>query len=252
MAGENPTWGEERVAAELSGKLYILVSPRTVRAYWPSLPSSTGTRRTSSQHWQTFVRDHATSIGACDFLVAITARFRVLYVFVMMEIGSRQILHYNVTTHPTASWTLQQFREVFPGDHNYRFLIHDRDSIFSEDVDEELKSFGLKVLRTPVQAPKANAYCERLIGTVRRECLDYVIPLGEKHLRKVLREWVTHYNQGRPHSALGPGIPADTKRRVQPLTSNTHRHELRADARITTRAILGGLHHEYELARIAA
>jgi putative transposase len=189
---------------------------------------------------------------ACDFLVAITARFRVLYAFVVMEVGSRRILHYNVTAHPTASWTLQQFREAFPSDHNYRFLIHDHDSIFSAEVDEELKSFGLKVLRTPVQAPKANAYCERLIGTVRRECLDYVIPLGEKHLRKVLREWVTHYNQGRPHAALGPGIPAHTKERVRELTPNAHRHKLPADVRITTRPILGGLHHEYALERIAA
>jgi putative transposase len=252
MVRENPTWGEERVAAELSVKLRILVSPRTVRAYWPSQSSPQGMRRTSSQHWKTFVRNHATSIVACDFLVAITARFRVLYVFAMMEVGSRQILHYNVTAHPTADWTLQQFREAFASDHNYRFLVHDRDAIFSSEVDEELKSFGLKVLRTPVQAPKANAYCERLIGTVRRECLDYLIPLSERHLRKTLREWVTHYNQGRPHSALGPGIPADTKGPLQRLAPNTHRHELAADCRITGRAILGGLHHEYELEPIAA
>jgi putative transposase len=223
-----------------------------VRAYWPSPSFPRGTRRTSSQHWQTFVHNHATSIVACDFLVAITARFQVLYVFVMMELGSRRILHCNVTAHPTADWMLQQFREAFPNNHNYRFLIHDRDSIFSAEVDEELKSFGLKVLRTPVQAPKANAYCERLIGTVRRECLDYVIPLGEKHLRKTLREWVTHYNHGRPHSALGPGIPADTKDRLRSFTPSAHRYELPADARITTREVLGGLHHEYELERIAA
>jgi len=169
-----------------------------------------------------------------------------------MEVGSRQLLHFNVTAHPTASWTLQQFREAFPGDHDYRFLIHDRDSIFSTEVDDELKSFGLKVLRTPVQAPKANAFCERLIGTVRRECLDYVIPLSEKHLRKTLREWVTHYNQGRPHSALGPGIPADAKERLSQLRPNTRRHQLPADSHITTREILGGLHHEYELERTAA
>ena len=175
MVRENPTWGEERVAAELSVKLRILVSPRTVRSYWPSRPSPRGTRKTSSQHWRTFVHNHAESLVACDFLVAVTARFRVLYLFVVMEVGSRQILHYNVTEHPTAGWTLQQFREALPSDHNYRLLIHDRDSIFSTEVDDELKSFGLTVLRTPVQAPKANAFCERLIGTVRRECLDYVI-----------------------------------------------------------------------------
>src|SRR5579864_4059648 len=89
---------------------------------------------------------------------------------------------------------LQQFREAIPSDHVYRFLIHDRDSIFSTEVDDELKALGLKILRTPVQAPKANAYCERLMGTIRRECLDYVIPLSEKHLRTIMREWVAHYN----------------------------------------------------------
>src|SRR5450759_3399536 len=139
----------------------------------------------------------------------------------MMEVGSRRILHYNVTAHPTASWTLQQFREAFPNDHDYRFLIHDRDSIFSAEVDKELKSFGLRALRTPRQAPKANAYCERLTGTVRRECLDYVIPLGEKHLRKTLREWVMHCDHGRPHSALGPGISAATKARLRDVSPKT-------------------------------
>jgi transposase InsO family protein len=109
-----------------------------------------------------------------------------------MEIGSRRILHHNVTAHPTAEWMLQQFREAIPGEHEYKFLIHDRDSIFAAEGDNELKSFGLRVLRTPVQAPKANAYCERLIGTIRRECLDWVIPLSEKHLRRILREWVAH------------------------------------------------------------
>src|SRR5664280_1199461 len=148
--------------------------------------------RLRSGSWRTFVKNHAQGIVACDFLVAVTARFRVLYVFVMMEIGSRRVLHYNVTAHPTAEWTLQQLREAIPSDHPYQFLIHDRDSIFSAGLDEELKSsFGLRVLRTPVRAPKANAYCERLIGTVRRECLDFMIPLNERHLRRSLQCWIT-------------------------------------------------------------
>src|SRR6266852_7427497 len=126
MVRENPTWGEERVAAELSVKLLILVSPRTVRSYWPSPSTPQGARRTSSQHWRTFVHNHAESLVACDFLVAVTARFRVLYLFVVMEVGSRQILHYNVTEHPTAGWTWQQLRAALPSDHNYRLLIQDR------------------------------------------------------------------------------------------------------------------------------
>jgi putative transposase len=250
MVQENPTWGEERIAAELSVKFGILVSPRTVRAYWPQDSDPRGCGRTSSQHWRTFVRNHAKVIVASDFLVAITAGFRVLYVFVVMEVGSRRILQCNVTAHPTAAWTLQQFREAIPSDHTYRFLIHDRDSIFSPEVDDALGAFGLKVLRTPVQAPKANAYCERLMGTIRRECLDYVIPLSEKHLRTILWEWVTHYNQGRPHASLGPGIPeSDSRPRPRP---SIHRHELPGDCRIRVRGVLGGLHREYWLEGTAA
>ncbi len=167
IAVNNPTWGQERVADELSLKLGILVSPRTVRNYWPH-DLDAGPRRASSQRWMTFVRNHANSILACDFAVVVTAHFRVLYVLVVMEVGTRRILHCNVTSHPTALWTAQQFLETIPSDHGYRFLIHDRDSIFSEQVDEAVQGFGLKVLR----APQANAYCERLIGTIRRECLD--------------------------------------------------------------------------------
>jgi putative transposase len=123
----------------------------------------------------------------------VTARFRTLYVFLLMEVGTRSIVHCNVTAHPTAAWTLQQLREAIPSDHSYLFLIHDRDSIFSAEVDQQLKAFGLRVLHTPARAPKANAYCERLVGTTRRKCLDFMIPLGEKQLLRILAEWVTHY-----------------------------------------------------------
>ena len=247
MVKENVTWGEERVADELSLKLGIYVSPRTVRKYWPEQPERAGRTRTSSQHWKTFVKNHARGIVACDFLGAVTARFQVLYVFLAMEVGSRRILHHNVTAHPTVVWTLQQFREAIPSDHAYQFLIHDRDSIFSPELDQQLKNnFKLKVLRTPLRAPKANAYCERLVGTVRRECLDFMIPLSERHLRLTLRSWVTHYNKGRPHSSLGPGIPetALEGRLRRPRISG---HRLPPDCEIRARDILGGLHHEYWL-----
>ena len=254
MARENPTWGQERVADELSLKLGIFVSPRTVRAYWPSDPNRR-CRTTSSQRWQTFVRNHARSIIATDFLVAVTARFRVLYVLVVMEIGSRRILHCNVTAHPTADWTLQQFREAIPEDHENQFLIHDRDAIFSPTLDQELGALGLRVLQTPAQAPQANAYCERLVGTFRRECLDFLIPLTESHLRMMLREWVRHYNEGRPHKSLGPGIPANAHnnnetgiRRLRPRS----RHRLPTRCAVKAKPILGGLHHEYSLEKKAA
>ena len=250
MAQENPTWGQARVSAELSVKLGIYVSPRTVRAYWPPEPERRGHRRTSSQNWRTFVRNHAQSIVACDFLVVVTARFRTLYVFLLMEVGTRRIVHCNVTAHPTAAWTLQQLREAIPSDHSYRFLIHDRDSIFSAEVDQQLKAFGLRVLHTPARAPKANAYCERLVGTIRRECLDFMIPLGEKHLRRILAEWVPHYNQGRPHLSLGPGIPEAPA--VFPALQGRDRHSFAQDCKVVARAVLGGLHHEYGWERMAA
>jgi putative transposase len=250
MAKENPTWGQARVAAELSVKLGIYVSPRTVRAYWPPEPERRGRGRTSSQTWRTFVRNHAQSIVACDFLVVVTARFRTLYVFLLMEVGTRRIVHCNVTAHPTATWTLQQLREAIPSDHSYRFVIHDRDAIFSAEVDQQLKGFGLRVLHTPARAPKANAYCERLVGSVRRECLDFMIPLGEQHLRRILSEWVTHYNQGRPHLSLGPGIPE--RAAVFPPLQGHDRHSFPQDCKVVARMVLGGLHHEYRWERIAA
>ncbi len=250
MVEENPTWGQARVAAELSVELGIYISPRTVRAYWPPEPDRRGPRGTSSQHWRTFVRNHASSIIACDFLVVVTAGLRTLYVFLLMEIGTRRIVHCNVTAHPTAEWTLQQFREAIPSDHRYRFLIRDCDLIFSAEVDEQLKAFGLRVLRTPARAPKANAHCERLVGTVRRECLDFLIPLSEEHLRGILKEWVTHYNQGRPHLSLGPGVPEPGE--AFSIAGGCHRHNLAQDCKVVGRAILSGLHHEYRLEKAAA
>jgi transposase InsO family protein len=248
MATNNPTWGQGRVADELSLKLGILISPRTVRNYWPNELDS-GPGRISTQRWMTFVRNHASTLIACDFVTVVTARFRVLYVLVVMEIGTRRILHCNVTAHPTAEWTAQQFREAIPSDHGYRFLIHDRDSIFSREVDTTIENLGVQVLRTPVRAPQANAYCERLIGTIRRDCLDYMIPLNEKHLRVILREWVAHYNHRRPHSRLGPGIPDPGSgcQRINPCG-----HHIPINHKVVAKAILGGLHHEYRLERRAA
>ena len=110
----------------------------------------------------------------------VTAKFCILYVFVCIELGTRRILHYNVTAHPTAEWTLQQFREALAGDHLYRFVLHDQDSIFSRELDEKVAAMGVRVLQTPVLAPKANSICERFGGTLRRECLDFFIPLNER------------------------------------------------------------------------
>ena len=234
--------GARRVADELSLKLGIFVSPRTVRKYWPWQPNNGNQNRVSTQRWGTFVRNHADAIVACDFMMAVTARFQFLYVMVVLELGSRRILHCNVTAHPTAEWTLQQFREALPGENSHRFMVHDRDAIFSAEVDAELvKGIGVRVLRTPPQSPQANAFCERLVGTMRRECLDFLIPLNERHLRRMLREWVRHYNSGRPHSSLGPGIPDRDAAQYGPAKCITPATSIE----VVARPVLGGLHHEY-------
>jgi len=160
-----------------------------------------------------------------------------------------RIVHHNVTAHPTAEWTLQQFREALPGDHLHRYLIHDRDRIYSKELDHGVESLGVRVLRTPVRSPKANGYCERLVRTVRRECLDFHIRLSEAHLKRTLIEWIAHYNHGRPHSGLGPGIPAPLT--VAPPVS-ANRHERPFDSTVVVKSILGGLHHEYALSKVAA
>jgi putative transposase len=245
MAGANRTWGEERIAAELLLKLGISVSPRTVRRYMRRPPWTTpGTR---SQSWNTFVRNHAHEPLACDFFVVVTARFNLLYVFVLLDIETRRLVHRNVTDHPTAAWTVQQFRNALADEHLYRFLVHDRDTIYSRQTDRTLNALGLHVLRTPVGAPQTNAYCERLIGTVRRECLDWMIPIGEGHVRRVLAEWATHYNRGRPHAGLGPGLP-DSSSHTAPTASG---HQVPV-GRLRVKSILRGLHHEYSLDPVAA
>ena len=189
-------------------------------------------------------------VVACDFCVAVTVTFKVLYVFLIIKHASRKILHANVTPYPTAAWTLQQLREAIPSDHDYRFLIHDRDCIFSQPLDQSIRNLGLRVLKTPARTPQANAICERAIGSLRRGCLDFLIPLSENPLRRQIKAWVVHYNRGRPHMALGPDIP-DPPAHL-PVTPQTHRHRLPADRRVIAHPVLGGLHHEYALEKIAA
>ena len=165
-------------------KIGIRISPRTVRQYMPTNPERP---TVPSQRWMTFVRNHAKAIIASDFFIAVTATFRLVYVLVITEVGTRLILDVNVTRHPTAEWTTQQFRECVIGDEGYKFIIHERDSIYSSELDSSLRSLGLRVLRTPYRCPQANAFCERLIGSARREGLDFMIPFDEDHIRQILK-----------------------------------------------------------------
>ena len=248
MVRENPTWGQRRVASELALKLGIHISPRIIRAL---LARRIGTSdRRDSQRWMAFVRNHAKAMVACDLDVAVTLRFQILYLFVVVDLGTHKLLHVNTTPHPNAAWTLQQLREAIPSDHRYRWLFRDRSGIFSVDLDRSVEAFGVTVLKTLVRAPKANAFCERLIGSLRRECLDWLIPLGERHLRGLLREWAAHYNRGRPHMSLGPGIPDPVPGGAIPR--KMHGHKVPSCVAIKKKAILGGLRHEYRLEQAAA
>jgi putative transposase len=245
MARENVLWGQERIAYELLLKLGIHVSPRTVAKYMPKRPPG---QPRGDQRWSTFLMNHAKAIIACDFFVAVTATFRLLYVFVVIEHGRRRLPHVNVTANPTAEWTLQQLREVVGEGGAHRYLIHDRDRIFAKHLDDSIKALGLRVLKSPVASPKANAICERVIGTIRRECLDWLIPLSEAHLRSILKEWVAHYNGGRCHGALGPRVP-DPPSELTALPKSETRHRLAAGSLVFARSILGGLHHEYSVVK---
>jgi hypothetical protein len=187
IACDNPSWGEERIANELLLKLGLRVLPRTVRKYLARRPERGGSPRASLQRWRTFVRNHAKAIVACDFCTVVTATFRLLSAFVVMEHATRRILHVNVTAHPTARWTLQQLRDAIPSNQHDGFLIHNRDAIFSQELDQRIHHLGLRVLKTPPLSPRANALCERMLDTQRRECVDFVIPLTEHHLQRLLK-----------------------------------------------------------------
>ena len=248
MADEKPLWGEERIANELLLKLGVRISPRTVRKYMPKRPPG---QPRGDQRWSTFLKNHAAAILACDFFVAVTATFRMLYVFVVIEHGTRRLAHLNVTAHPSADWTLQQLREVVGDTDNHKYLIHDRDAIFAKHLDSSIRALGLAVLRSPFASPKANSICERVIGTIRWECLDWMIPMSEAHLRWILRRWANHYNTGRPHSTLGPGVP-DPPNGSERVQFPKCRHRLAAGALVLARSVLGGLHHEYSFGPMPA
>ena len=250
MARENPSWGQERIANELLVKLGLRVSPRTIRKYLPKFPIAPAGNPRGDQRWSTFLKNHAAAIIAGDFFVVASATLRIFYVLVVMEHASRRIIHLNVTSHPTAAWTLQQLREAIPSDHTYRYILHDHDAIFSSRLDASVAHMGLEVIKTPVRSPQANSLCERLIGTIRRECLDWMIPVSERHLRKTLRSWLAHYNRGRPHSSLGPGLPDQIMNLPVPLQRQRHRFD-RA-SRVVAHPVLNGLHHEYTLVADAA
>ncbi len=170
--------------------------------------------RPHGQTWSTFLKNHATQIWTCDFLPLIDIRFRQLYAFFIIALGSRRVVHVGVTRHPTDGWMAQQLREATPFDTHPTYLIRDNDSKLAEQFAHVAADRGIEVLKIPYRAPKANASCERFLGSVRWECLDHFLILGERHLQRMLMEYVRYFDQARPHQGLGQQIPvplADTE-----------------------------------------
>jgi transposase InsO family protein len=226
MARENPTWGVPRIHGELR-MLGFEVSEATVSRDMP--------RRTKppSQSWRSFLRNHSQDLVSIGLFVVPTATFRVLYVFLVLEHERRRIVHLNVTEGPSALWTGQQLINAFPYDSTPRYLIRDRDKIYGADFVRRVRAMGIVQVLTAARSPWQNAYCERVIGTLRRECLDHVIVLGEQHLRRILRKYLDYYHSSRTHLALDKDAPESRKR------------ESIDEGKLIALPMVGGLHHRY-------
>ena len=226
MQANNVTWGAPRIHGELL-KLGYDLSESTVSKYMKRH------RKPPSQSWRTFLVNHAEVIAAIDFFTVPTASFRVLYVFIVIEHSRRCIVHFNVTAHPSAQWTAQQIIEAFPFDTAPRYLLRDNDGIYGACFQRRIASMGIKDLPTAPRSPWQNPIAERVIGTLRRECLDHVIVLSEGHLRRLIKEYLGYYHQSRNHLSLNKDAPIP--RAI----------ESRSDGNIVAFPVLEGLHHRY-------
>ncbi len=246
LAQENCLWGAERIRGELL-KLDIRVAKRTIQKYMrQARQTEPNPGKHESQSWSTFLRNHAPQVWACDFLQIYDLFFRPLFIFFIIELGSRRVVHFRVTRTPTDEWTAQQLREATPYGETPKYLIRDNDSKFGASFKRVAEVSGIKILRTPYRAPKANAFCERFQGSVRRECLDEVIVLSERHLHAVVQEYVEYFNAARPHQGINQAIPQVAHLQEAEPTRPIPAPELRG--KITKFPILGGLHHDYRRA----
>jgi transposase InsO family protein len=227
MSRENPLWGAPRIHGELL-KLGIDVGETSVGKY------IVRRRKSPSQSRRTFLENHVKSLVSVDFFTVPTLRFQILYVFLVLAHDRRRILHFGVTAHPTAEWTAQQLREAFPWETVPRYLLRDRDRIFGDDFTKQVKDIGLKEVLSAPRSPWQRAYIERLIGTLRRECLDHVIVLNEASLYQHVKSFMAYYHESRTHLSLAKDTPEP--RPVNPS-------ELGPVVAIPQ---VGGLHHRYE------
>lgn len=231
MAVANRLWGAERIRGELL-KLDIRVAKSTIQKYMRDVRPP----RRRGQTWATFLQNHGHEIWAADFLPITDLLFRPLYAFFLIELSSRRMVHVGVTRHPTDAWMAQQLREATPFDQRPRFLSRDNDSKYGPAFSRVATSSGIEELRTAYRAPKENAVCERFLGSVRRECLDHVLVLGEKHLRRILQEYVRYFNTDRPHQGVQQQIPAARQGTLSLVAGS---------GIIQAVPVLGGLHHAY-------
>ena len=229
MSRENPTWGAPRILSELLLLGYD-VAETTVAKYMVR------PRKPPSQTWRTFLVNHVPDIAACDFFTVPTVMFRVLYVFVVLRHDRRQVVHFNVTTNPYAQWTAQQIIGAFPYEEAPRFLIRDRDSIYGDYFTKRVEGMGIEVVPIAPRSPWQNPSCERVIGSIRRECLDHAIVLNEAHLKRILTDYFKYYHDSRPHLSLERNSPSP--REVEPPCRG----------KVVSTAQVGGLHHRYSRA----
>ena len=226
MARENPTWGAPRIQSELRLLGYD-VAESTLAKYMRRR------RKPPSQTWRTFLANHESEIAAVDFFTVPTVTFRILFCFLLLRHGRRKVVGFNIAENPTAAWTAQQVIEAFPYDEAPRFLLRDRDSIYGQRFRCRVKGMGIEEVLTAPQSPWQNPYVERLIGSIRRECLDHVIILGEDHLRRLLSEYLRYDHDDRCHLSLDRNAP--NNRPVEP----------RGSGRVVSEPRVVGLHHRY-------
>jgi len=226
MSRANPLWRAPRIHGELL-KLGLTVSQATVSKYMPRQ------RRPPSQVWRTFLKNHAQDLIALDFFTVPTATFRVLFVLVVLSHGRRRLWHFNITEHPTAEWTGRQLIEACGPEDSPRYLIRDRDQVYGERFSRQARMLDIRETVTAPRSPWQNAYAERVIGSIRRECLDHIVVIGERHLRGILSNYVDYYNETRTHLALAKDAP-------EPRSAQAP-----SQGRVVEVPRVGGLHHEY-------
>jgi len=231
MSRSNPLWGAPRIHGELQ-KLGIDIAQTTVSKYMFRH------RKPPSPSWRAFLNNHVSDLVSIDFFTVPTVTFKVLFVFVVLAHDRRRVVHFNVTAAPTAKWTGQQIVEAFPWDTALRYLLRDRDGIYGQQFTSRVDHMGIKEVKTAPRSPWQSPYVERLIGTLRRDCLDHVIVFNENHLRRLLRGYLVYYHSSRTHLSLDKDSPEP--RAVEPPDQG----------KIVELPMVGGLHHRYR--RLAA